>query len=74
MRRQVAVAETGEREFPRFGGHFVAGRRRLAVELDELDDVDAGRQFDQPLLEPHQQVINLGGFARGFLAGTPCRG
>jgi len=33
--------------------------RELAVELDELDDVDAGGQVDEPLLEPHQQVFDL---------------
>jgi hypothetical protein len=29
--------------------------------------IDAARQFDQPLLQPHQQVINMGGLARGFV-------
>jgi hypothetical protein len=29
--------------------------------LDELDDADARRQIDQPLLEPEEQVIDLGG-------------
>ena len=74
VRRKVAVAETGEREFPRFGGYFLQVGRRLAVVLDELDDIDAGRQFDQPLLKPHQQVINLGCFARGFLSGHLAEG
>ena len=68
VRRKVTVAETGEREFPRFGGYFLQVGRWLAVELDELDDINAGRQFDQPLLKPHQQVINLCCFARGFLS------
>jgi len=67
-RRKVAIAETGECEFPRFGGYFLQVSRWLVVELDELDDINAGRQFDQPLLKPHQQVINLCCLARGFLS------
>ena len=35
--------------------------------LDEFGDIDAGGQFDQPLFEPHQQVIDLGGFRLGLL-------
>ena len=74
VRREVTVAETGEREFPRFGGYFLQVGRWLAVELDELDDIDVGRQFDQPLLEPNQQVINLCCFARGLLSGHLAKG
>jgi len=68
VRRKVTVAETGEPEFARFGGYFLQIVRCLDVESDELDDFNAGRQFDQPLLKPHQQVINLCCFARGFLS------
>ena len=50
VRRKVTVAETGEREFARFGGYFLQVGRWLAVELDELDDINVRRQFDQPLL------------------------
>jgi hypothetical protein len=67
VRRQIASLKVGERESPR----FVPGRcgvgRRLAVVLEELHDPAAGRQFDQPLLEPHQQVFNLGGLGVGLL-------
>jgi hypothetical protein len=48
-------------------GYFLQVGGRLAVKLNELDDIDAGRQFDQALFKPHQQVINLCCFARGFL-------
>ncbi len=34
----------------------------------DLNDIDAGRQFDPLLLKPHRQVINLRCFARGFLS------
>jgi hypothetical protein len=68
VRRKVTVAETGEREFPRFGGYFLKVGRWLAVELDELDDINVGRQFDQPLLKPHQQLINLCCLVHGFLS------
>ena len=46
---------------PRAGG--------LAVEPDEFGDVDAGRQLDQPLLEPQEQVLDLGGLRPGLLGG-----
>jgi hypothetical protein len=56
---------------PPFGNISVASsrNRRPAVEPDEVDDVDAGGQFDQPLLEPEQQVIDLGGLGAGLLFG-----
>ena len=47
---------------------------RLAVVLDELDDVNAGRQFDQPLLEPHQQVFDLRCLGSGLLLGDLANG
>jgi hypothetical protein len=50
---------------PGGGGRF----RRFAVVLEEIGDLDAGRQLDQPLLEPQQQVIDLGGFRLGLLPG-----
>ena len=53
VRCQVAVAETGECEFPRFGGYFLQIGGRLVVELNELHDINARRLFDQPLLKPH---------------------
>ncbi len=68
VRRKVTVAEIGESEFPRFGGYFLQVGRWLAVELNELDVTNAGRQFDQPLLKSHQQVIELCCFDRGFLS------
>ena len=59
IRRQVTVTETGQGRFPRFGGYFLQVGGRFAVKLNELDDIDAGRHFDQPLLNPHQQVIKF---------------
>ena len=38
--------------------------------LDELHDPDIGRQFDQPLLKPHQQVIDLCGLGSASSADT----
>jgi hypothetical protein len=68
VRGQVAVAEVGQRQLP----HLVRDRlhvgRRLAVELEEGDDVEAGRQLDQSLLQSHQQVINLCRLGLGLLA------
>jgi hypothetical protein len=37
--------------------------------LEEVGDVHAGRQLDQPLPEPQQEVIDLGGFRLGLLPG-----
>ena len=72
-RRQEAVTEhdQGQRLAAGTGGRCQGGR--LAVVLDEFDDADAGRQLDQPLLEPHEQVIDLGGLRLGLLPATPCR-
>jgi hypothetical protein len=36
---------------------------------DEVDDPDAGRQFDEPLLEAEQQVLDLGGLGLGLAPG-----
>ena len=68
VRRQVAVAECGQRGY-RFGQPLLAAARRLAVVLHEVDDADPGRQFDQPLLEPKQQIVDLGGFGFGLRLG-----
>ena len=43
------------------------GVRRLAVVLDEGHDVGAFGQHQQPLLQPHEQVIDLPGFVLGFV-------
>lgn len=40
---------------------------RLAVALEEIGDVHAGRQLDQPLFQAQEEVIDLGGFALGLL-------
>jgi hypothetical protein len=34
--------------------------------LDEFDDLGVWGQFDQPLLQPHQQRLDLGGFSLGL--------
>ncbi|MFO0807523.1 MAG: hypothetical protein U0746_02780 [Gemmataceae bacterium] len=71
-----AVAERGEvaifqvRERDRLARRFRQRRlicRRRAVELHEGNDVDAGRELDQPLLEAHQQVFHLLRLAFGFV-------
>ena len=59
MRREVAVAERAD-GFGRHGGSGrFRSRGRFAVLLDERDDVDAGRELDEPLLEPHEEVIDV---------------
>lgn len=67
---QVAVAE-------RCQGRVPGNKRRdvsapgggLAVEPDELGDVDAGRQLDEPLVEAEEQVLDLGNLRVGLLGG-----
>ena len=44
-----------------------SGVRRLAVVLDEGHDVGAFGQHKKPLLQPHEQVIDLPGFVLGFV-------
>ena len=63
MRRRIAETEVGQRQVPRFGcdGLHVGGR--ITVVLVEGGEVEAGRQLDQWLIEPHQQVVNLCGSA-----------
>ncbi len=66
-RRQVAFGELGQTQGLATGADGGGGGGRLAVVLDELGDADAGKQLDQPLLDPHQQVFDLGGFRLGLL-------
>ena len=58
VRREVAVAERAE-GLGRPAVGRLRSRGRFAVLLDERDDVDAGRELDEPLLEPHEEVIDV---------------
>jgi hypothetical protein len=40
---------------------------RVAIVLDEGDNVNAVRQHEEPLFEAHEQVINLPGLVLGFV-------
>ena len=68
VRLEITVAESGQGQAKRAGNRSIA-RRRLPVELDELHDVNAGRQLDQALLETQKQVFDMGGFCLGLLTG-----
>ncbi len=48
-------------------GECRACLRRLAVMLDEGHDVRAFRQHQQPLLQPHEQVVGLPGLVLGLV-------
>ncbi len=48
-------------------GNIPAHDRRLAVELDEVDDPDSGRQVEESLLEAEQEVFHLRGLGLGLL-------
>ncbi len=68
VRGEIAVFQVAEGDgLPRGVGQRRPGVRRLAVVLDEGDDVGAIGQHDQPLLQPHEQVIDLPGFVLGFV-------
>ncbi len=69
VRLEIPVAESGQGQAKRAGSRSIA-RGRFAVELDELDDVDARRQLDQTLLEPQEQVLDMGGPGFGLLRDT----
>lgn len=69
VRLPVAVTEGRDAESLRFGGEALPVGVWLAVEFQELDEIAAGRQFDQPLLKPHHQGIGLGGFGIGLNFG-----
>ena len=57
---QILVTQFRERETLLLGQLNLFRRRRLAVVLNEGDDVAAGRDFEKMLLEAKQEVINLG--------------
>jgi hypothetical protein len=67
VRRQVAVFKVAESDgLARRRWHRRPDLRWLAVVLDERDDIGSLRQYDQPLLQPHEQVIYLSGFRLGL--------
>jgi hypothetical protein len=55
VRLEIAVTEGGQGQARQAGGRRLP-RGRPAVELHEFDDIDAGRQLDQALLESQEQV------------------
>ena len=65
VRLEIAVAEGGQGQAQQAGDRCLPPRRS-AVELHEFDDTDAGRQLDQALLEPQEQVFDLGGLGLGL--------
>ena len=67
VRGQVAIFQVAEGDgLARGGGERRPGIRRLAIVLDEGHDVGAVRQHQQPLLQPHEQIIDLPGLVLGF--------
>ncbi|AGA26401.1 hypothetical protein Sinac_2064 [Singulisphaera acidiphila DSM 18658] len=61
MSLQVAVTEGTEGDRRGRCDAAVFGKNHLTILPDELD---AGRELDQPLAEAHEQVINLGSLRR----------
>src|SRR5438105_2328175 len=60
MRGKVAFFQVAESDsFPRCVNQAWTPIRRLAVVLDESHDVRAFGQHKQPLLQSHEQVIDL---------------
>lgn len=64
---QIAVAECRQGHSGLSWARLTCGRP--AVKLDQLNDIDAGRQLEEPLLEAQQRVIDLGGPGPGFRLG-----
>ena len=48
--------------------------RRLAIVLEVLDDADAGRQLDEALIQPQEEILDLRGLGVGFLPGNRAEG
>ena len=74
---EVTVAEITEgrlRVFRRGRDWLRGRRRRVAVVPHEVDDVHAGRQGNQALPEPHQELIDLGGLGLRLRLGNPSDG
>ena len=68
VRVEITVAKGEERQDALFANRH-ALHRRLAVVLDILDDPYSGRRLDQPMLEPQEQVIDLGRFGTSLIFG-----
>jgi hypothetical protein len=66
MHGQVAVAEFDQRQGSLLSLLNFFSRGRLAVVLDESDDVASGRDFQQVLLQAEKKVIDLGGNRLGL--------
>ena len=69
IRGEVAVAEVAQGEL---AGLIRCDRRcvHLAIPLEELTDVDAGRQLDQPLLEALSKYSTWSDLARASVSST----
>ena len=66
VRLEVFVAERPEPRRDAAVGRL-RGLLRLPVLLDERHDVNAGRELDEALLEPQQEIPDVGRLRLGFL-------
>jgi hypothetical protein len=68
---EVSFHELAEAELRREG---LVGLRHAAVVQDEVLDLDAGRDADELLLDPQEEVIDLRGLGLGLLIGDLAEG
>jgi hypothetical protein len=72
VRLQVTVTELAERDLGPL--HRDSLLRRFAAVSDEGDNIDAGRDGEESLLDPHQQVIDLRGGRFRLVPSDPADG